>query len=227
MKFTKEQVKENILAKLGNTRKLSDRSIDEMIASAIVFAGEETEIADFLKNAEPMFVTANSNLIKEQADFVKDWETKNPKPPTPATPPVPPITNGLTAEDVARIVSETMKPIAETLNGIKKKETTVNLLASAKEKFLTERNPDMSNEVVVKILSRVESNLRTVVTEESSVDQLASAFKSEFDDLADLTGISTPYIPAEPGASAGGVKVGSAEYYASEKERLKKQGLIS
>lgn len=226
MKFTKEQVKESILAKLGNTRKLSDRSIDEMIANAMAFAGEETELTDFLKNAEPMFVTANGNLIKEQSDFVKDWEAKNPKPQTPPNPGSHPI-NGLTAEDVAKIVSENIRPIAETLNGIKKKETTANLLASAKEKFLTEQNPDTSNEIVAKILSRVESNLRATVTEDSSVEQLATAFKSGFDDFADLTGISTPYIPAEPGGLPGGIKIGSAEYYSSEKERLKKQGLIS
>ena len=95
-----------------------DRSIDEMIATAMAFAGEETDLADFLKNAEPMFVTANGNLIKEQADFVKKWEAENPKPTTPpSTPPVT-TTGGLSAEDVAAIVAKSLEPFASKLGEI-------------------------------------------------------------------------------------------------------------
>ena len=140
MKFTKETVKEKILAKLGNTRKLSDRSIDEMIANAMAFAGEETELADFLKNAEPMFVTANGNLIKEQADFVKKWEAENPKPTTPPTTPPVTTTGGLSAEDVAAIVAKSLEPFASKLGEIDTQRTTESIFTQAQTAFLSTNN---------------------------------------------------------------------------------------
>lgn len=216
MKFSKADVKEKILAKLGSTRKLSDRSVDEMIANAMAFAGEETELADFLKNAEPMFVTANGNLIKEQSDFVKDWELKNPKPtPTPMpTPPVTP-TGGLTAEEVAAIVAKSLEPFASKLGEIDTQRTTESIFSQAQNAFLADNKLDLSNDRVKLIKDRVFSTVKSKVGKDSKVEEVSAAMKAEFDDLVKLTGINTPYVPAEPSGGVGGTD--AAQFAAANK----------
>ena len=202
MKFTKENVKEKILAKLGNSRKLSDRSIDEMIATAILFAGEETELADFLKNAEPMFVTANGNLIKEQADFVKDWEAKNPK----QTPPAPPPAGGLSAADVAAIVAKSLEPFASKLGEIDTQRTTESIFLQAQSAFLAANKLDETNERVKLIKERVFTTVKSKVGKDSAVADITAAMKAEFDDLVKIAGVDTPYVPAEPSGGGSGDK---------------------
>ncbi len=222
MKFTKETVKEKILAKLGNTRKLSDRSIDEMIANAMAFAGEETELADFLKNAEPMFVTANGNLIKEQADFVKDWEAKNPKPTTPPTTPPVTTTGGLSAEDVAAIVAKSLEPFASKLGEIDTQRTTESIFMQAKNDFLTANKLDETNERVKLIKERVFATVKSKVGKDSAVADITAAMKAEFDDLVKIAGVDTPYVPAEP---SGGGK-GDADQFERAKKILQEQGKL-
>lgn len=206
MKFTKENVKEKILAKLGNTRKLSDRSIDEMIATAMAFAGEETELADFLKNAEPMFVTANGNLIKEQADFVKKWEAENPKPTTPPTTPPVTTTGGLSAEDVAAIVAKSLEPFALKLGEIDTQRTTESIFMQAKNDFLTANKLDETNERVKLIKERVFTTVKSKVGKDSAVADITAAMKAEFDDLVKIAGVDAPYVPAESSGGGSGDK---------------------
>lgn len=222
MKFTKENVKEKILAKLGNTRKLSDRSIDEMIATAMAFAGEETELADFLKNAEPMFVTANGNLIKEQADFVKKWEAENPKPTTPPTTPPVTTTGGLSAEDVAAIVAKSLEPFASKLGEIDTQRTTESIFTQAKNDFLTANKLDETNERVKLIKERVFTTVKSKVGKDSAVADITAAMKAEFDDLVKIAGVDAPYVPAE---SSGGGK-GDADQFEQAKKILQEQGKL-
>lgn len=226
MKFTKEQVREKIVARLekpGSTRKLSDRSIDEMIANAMAFAGEETELADFLKNAEPMFVTANGNLIKEQSDFVKDWEAKNPKPTTPPTTPPVTTTGGLSAEDVAAIVAKSLEPFVSKLGEIDTQRTTESIFTQAQNAFLESNKLDLSNERVKLIKDRVLSTVKSKVGKDSKVEDITSAMKSEFEDLAKIAGINEPYIPAE---SSGGGGDSSSNRLAQAKKILQEQGKL-
>ncbi len=208
MKFTKENVKEKILTKLGNTRKLSDRSIDEMIATAMAFAGEETDLADFLKNAEPMFVTANGNLIKEQADFVKKWEAENPKPTPPPSDPKPPVTTtgGLSAEDVAAIVAKSLEPFASKLGEIDTQRTTESIFTQAQNAFLTANKLDETNERVKLIKERVFTTVKSKVGKDSAVADITAAMKAEFDDLVKIAGVDAPYVPAESSGGGGGDK---------------------
>jgi len=203
MKFTKENVKEKILAKLGQTRKLSDRSIDEMIATAMAFAGEETELADFLKNAEPMFLTANGNLIKEQADFVKDWEAKNPKKDDTKKD-VP--TGGLTAEQIAAILDQKLSPLQQELEGYRSERTTESIFTQAQNTFLAANKLDETNERVKLIKERVFTTVKSKVGKDSVVADVAAAMKAEFDDLVKIAGVDAPYVPAESSGGGGGDK---------------------
>jgi|GEM_PF-2979816 len=223
MKFTKEQVREKIVAKLGSTRKLSDRSVDEMIVNAMAFAGEETELADFLKNAEPMFVTANGNLIKEQSDFVKDWEAKNPKPTAPpTTPPVTP-TGGLTAEDVRAIFKESIEPFTSKLGEIDTQRTTESIFTQAQNAFLEKNKPDLSNERVKMIKDRVFTTVKSQVGKDSRVEDITTAMKAEFDDLAKIAGVDSPYVPAE---QSGGATGSDAAQFAAANKILQNLGKL-
>lgn len=219
MKFTKETVKEKILAKLGNTRKLSDRSIDEMIANAMAFAGEETELADFLKNAEPMFVTANGNLIKEQADFVKDWEAKNPKKDDVKK---AEVVGGLTAEQIAAILDQKLSPLQQELEGYRAERTTESIFTQAQNAFLSTNRLDETNERVKLIKERVFATVKSKVGKDSAVADITAAMKAEFDDLVKIAGVDTPYVPAEP---SGGGK-GDADQFEQAKKILQEQGKL-
>lgn len=203
MKFTKENLRERIATDLGGSRKLSDRSINEMIDTMIQFAGEDTELDAFFAQVKPAFVTANGNLIKEQSDFVKDWNEKHPdkKIEVPANPPTPP-TGGLSAEDVAAIVAKSLQPIAEIIGGIKAEKTTETLFAQAKEKFLTESKPDQDNQRVATILDRVYRTTKASVTDKSEVCALVASMKGEFDELVGLAGIDKPYVPVNAGGGS-------------------------
>jgi hypothetical protein len=224
MKFTNEQLREKIVAELGGSRKLSDRSISEMIASQIVFAGEETELDDFFSKAKPLFVTANGNLIKEQADFVRDWNEKHPGQPAPPAQTAP-AQGGLTAEDVAKIVAESMKPFAETFGKFQAEKTTEQLFEEAKEKFLTENKPNEENERVKAVLERTFRTIKPTIKTDSDIAAVIAAMKGEFEDLTQIAGITTPYIPVEAGGGSAGAE-GTPEYYAKQREELAKEGFI-
>jgi DNA replicative helicase MCM subunit Mcm2 (Cdc46/Mcm family) len=85
MKFTKEQALESIKAKFvgksGKTsQKISDITISDTIESLLSIEGvvtDETELDDFVTKAFRHVDTLNRNVIKEQSDFVKNY---NPEP---------------------------------------------------------------------------------------------------------------------------------------------------
>ena len=195
MKFTKENVKENILAALGNTRKLSDRSVDEIIANVMMFAGEDTELADFIKNVKPIFITANTNLIKEQSDFIKDWGAKNPKKDETKT---EGASEGLTADQIAAILDQKLSPLQQELESYRAERTTEGIFARAQKAFLDENKIDESNEKIKRIKERVFATVKSKVGKDSKVEDITSSLKAEFEDLAIIAGIDSPYVPAEP-----------------------------
>ena len=87
MKFTKEEALKEIKAMLGEKPQISERSILEATETLLTFAGEETELPDFMEKAKPFFKTFEGNLRAEVADKVKSAKVKEPEK-DPATPPV-------------------------------------------------------------------------------------------------------------------------------------------
>lgn len=230
MKFTNEQLREKIVADLGGSRKLSDRSINEMIASLVVFAGDEAELDDFFAKVKPQFVTANGNLIKEQADFVRDWNDKHPGQPTPANPadisPAPKFSSEqITAETIAKIIDERLKPFSDTFTKMQAEKTTEQLFNEAKTKFLADYKPNEENERIKAILDRTFKTAKQTVKSDSDVTLLVSSMKAEFEDLAQVTGISTPYIPVDAGGGSAGSE-GTPEFYKNQRDSLKNEGFI-
>ena len=227
MKFKKEDVREKIVATLGKTKKLSDRSVDEMLDTVLPFAGEETELDDFVKSIEPMFTTANGNLIKEQADFVKDWETKNPAPKTPKAPKS--TGQESTVDDVAAtleaLLEKKLTPLQQELEGYRRERTTESIFSKAKEQFLAKNKVDVEDGRVKRIVDRVFTAAKSGIGAETQVDDVLKSMKSEFEDLVSIAGIDDPYIPAEASGGQGG-DTSKSEHYRKQREELEKEGFI-
>lgn len=88
MKFTKEELKETLKAKLtANGKKLaiSDKTLTANIETLYeIGANEETELEDFAVKVLPSIESLEGNYRKDQSDFIKDWKAREPKPsPTP------------------------------------------------------------------------------------------------------------------------------------------------
>lgn len=230
MKFTKENLRERIATDLGGSRKLSDRSINEMIDTMIQFAGEDTELDAFFAQVKPAFVTANGNLINEQSAFVKKWNEEHPGQQTQQTNQTQQnqqqfAQQGLTAEDVAAIVQKSLQPFAETFGKFQAEKTTEQLFEEAREKFLSDNKPDAENERVKAVIDRVNRTIKPTVKADSDVASIVSAMKNEFEDLASIAGITAPYIPVQAGGGSAGAE-GTPEFYKSQRDTLSKEGFI-
>ena len=79
MKFTKEEALKEIKAMLGEKPQISERSILETTETLLPFAGEETELSDFIEKAKPLFKTFEGNLRAEVAEKVKSAKVKEPE----------------------------------------------------------------------------------------------------------------------------------------------------
>lgn len=137
MKFTKEQVLENIKAKLANSQKLSDRTIIESVESLLGFVNDETELTDFVDKVYPAIASTNTNLIKEQADFVKDYKSALPTVPPVVVPPTPFVAGALDLEALARVISEQNKaqlePFTKTISDLEDKLNSFETQKNASE----------------------------------------------------------------------------------------------
>lgn len=90
MKFTKEEAFEKLKGVLTNNGKkalrMSERSINKQLDSLMpLIADEEMELDDFIGKVKDTFSVMNSNVEKDNSDFVKQWEKDHPvqAPPEP------------------------------------------------------------------------------------------------------------------------------------------------
>lgn len=78
MKFTKENVRQELVAQLtakGEKLNLSERSINEQVETLIpLIANEESELADFVEKVLPFFKTANANVRNDVAVAIKAYK---------------------------------------------------------------------------------------------------------------------------------------------------------
>ena len=87
MKFTKEEARKDLVAKLtakGEKLNLSERTINEQLDALMpLIANEETELADFLDKVAPLFKTADANVRNDVsvgiADFKKSYKPEEKK----------------------------------------------------------------------------------------------------------------------------------------------------
>jgi hypothetical protein len=83
LKFTQQQAFDSIKAQLPTNRVVSDRSINDTLETLMVFATEETELADFVKSTFPVVRTTDGNLRSEIAIKAKEFEDKAKPAKTP------------------------------------------------------------------------------------------------------------------------------------------------
>lgn len=84
MNFTKEQAFEKLKGLLTNNGKkalrMSERSIDAQLDALIpLIANNDMELDDFIEKVKSSFTVMNSNVEKDNSDFVKKWEREHKK----------------------------------------------------------------------------------------------------------------------------------------------------
>lgn len=83
MKFTKQQLLDTLKAKLtanGKHLSISDKTIKSLSDSHFdLLVNEETELDDLVSKLLPQFVSLNGNYEKDNADFIKKWNTEHPQ----------------------------------------------------------------------------------------------------------------------------------------------------
>ena len=91
MKFTKEQAVEKLNQLLTNngkkTLRMSARTLEAQTETLMALVGnEEMELDDFTTKVKPMLDNVNSNMEKDQSDFIKEYKKAHPEP-DPQKPP--------------------------------------------------------------------------------------------------------------------------------------------
>lgn len=86
MKFTKEEAFESLKGILTNngkkTLRMSEKSINKQLESLIpLVANDDMELNDFVDKVKDTFGVMNSNVEKDNSDFVKQWEKEHPTKP--------------------------------------------------------------------------------------------------------------------------------------------------
>lgn len=82
MKFTKEEARKELVAKLtekGEKLNLSERTLNQQLETLIKYvANEEMELSDFITAVLPPIKELDGQYRKDNSDFVKEWEKNHP-----------------------------------------------------------------------------------------------------------------------------------------------------
>lgn len=83
MKFSKEEALEKLRGILTNggkkTLRMSEKSIERQLETLMpLIADDETELDDFIAKVKTSFEVMNSNVEKDNADFVNQWKKDHP-----------------------------------------------------------------------------------------------------------------------------------------------------
>lgn len=211
MKFTKEQVLENIKTKLGNSQKITDRTILESVEPLLGFASEETELDDFVSKIYPSIDSTNRNLIKEQSDFVKNYKPADLKPiETP---------QALTADDIRKLIAEereaAIKPLQEKIDAIEFSKKRDSIFKSVQNKL----KEDAKTAFREKAAKKAWDYTIRGISDDLSEDELYATYKSKYEEeCSDLD--MNPYEPK------GGTGNGDANNFSAEIARLQTEGKL-
>jgi len=214
MKFTKEQAFQDLKASLGNTQKISDRSINETLDTLMPsLANDETELATFLAILKPVITTANANHIKDTTDFVKDYEAKHPAQTQTQT---TQTTVASPSDDVTRLLQE-LKSEQQTLKGqIEAKDKAIARQAKFNDatRLIKEKANGSINEEVLGISLALIGN---EVTDEMTVDEIVTKGSAMYDTkYSKLYGEDTGVPGTGNGGNTGSGKAGLEAFKAKK-----------
>lgn len=186
MKFTKEEAFEKLKGILTNNGKkalrMSERSINKQLESLTpLIANEDMELDDFIDKVKDTFSVINSNVEKDNSDFVKQWEKDHPspQPPTPASD--KPGADDKTAEMLKRL-EELEKKEAERAKETALSQKRKDLLKAMKDKGI--KDEQWARSVIAKF----------PVTEDTDVESEADDFLKIYNKgLSDQPRSITPF----------------------------------
>lgn len=168
MKFTKQQLLDTLKEKLtanGKHLSISDKTIKSLSDSHYeLLVSEDTELDDLVAKILPQYVSLNGNYEKDNADFIKKWQTEHPDHKTEPTKPNPSETQ----------ISETEKKLLERLEALEKvnaeheaarlvSEKKSELLAKFKEKGI--KDSKWIDKYMAKINLTKDSDIEQEVTD--------------------------------------------------------------
>ena len=146
MKFTKEEAFEKLKGYLTNNGKkplrMSELSINKQLEYLMpLIASEEMELDDFIGKVKDTFSVINSNVEKDNADFVKQWKKDHPVEPPIDKPDKPdkPTPDDATAALLKRI-EELEKKEADRSKEAVLAQKKKDLLKAMKEKGINTVN---------------------------------------------------------------------------------------
>lgn len=204
--ITKEQVLENIKAKLGNTQKITDRTILDTVEPLLVFANDETDLVEFSDKVFLGIQSANVNFIKDTTDFVKEYAKNNPVKKEDETKQVVQAT-GAETQSQSEILTPEMKEAIEFFRSEKANRAKVEKQTSIINKLI-DPTIGMSKEDAQDYVSLISISENTDIESESS--KIVALYNKR---IASTGGSATP-------ASAGGAK--QAADASADAEEIKK-----
>lgn len=215
MKFTQEQAFSAIKAKMPADRVVSDRSINETLENLMVFATEETELADFVKSTYPAIKTMDGNLRSEVALKAKEIEDKHKPSKTPEQ-----------IEEERKAAEEAAKEIPTWYK--KEKEDSEKRIQELQDKLSGQESQKTAAERQAAILGsettkRWNANIIEIATEgfDFSKETADADFTKRIEFIGSKMGVK-PIVNA-----AGGTEKPASERFAAMKESLVKSGMIN
>lgn len=145
MKFTKEEAFESLKGILTNGGKkplrMSEMSIKKQLETLIpLVANEEMELADFVDKVKSSFSVMNSNVEKDNSDFVKEWEKNHPAPEPTKTEPKKDDESGDAMAALLKRIDELEKKNAERDKEAILVQKRKDLLKAMKDKGIKDEN---------------------------------------------------------------------------------------
>ncbi|MEG0560159.1 MAG: hypothetical protein RR513_06550 [Muribaculaceae bacterium] len=181
--ITKEQVLENIKAKLGNTQKISDRTILGTVEALLQFATEETVLDEFVEKVYPTFLQTNINYIHDTTDFVKNYkpiEKVVAQSPITAAPP--------TLEDIKALMAserdEMLKPLKDDIDAIKGAKEKEQIFKNVRNRLKEAAKEHYQEEEANEAWRYAIKGLGSDITE----DSLYKEFKEEYEEQCSKLG---------------------------------------
>lgn len=192
MKFTKEQAFEQLKGLLTNNGKkdlqMSERSINEQLDILLpLIANDEMELDDFIGKVKASFEVMNSNVKKDNSDFVNQWKKDHPDKKT---------VNDSDGDDGKNDVSPELKEILERVRALEEKNSEAE-----KERMIAQKRSDLKKKLKDKGIDN-EEWCNMMISEITISEDLDTDAKSE--SLLKLYNTQKAKYPAAVGPSAGG-----------------------
>jgi len=190
------------------------------VLSALIL--DDTMLEKF--DAEKVVKDIQGNINFTTGNAVKEEQKKHQTPPTPPIPPTPDDDNKpkdeMTADEIAKIVAEAMKPLQEKLNGYDTANKTKSLVEQAKQAIKTKYGEFKGQDA--KMSQKALDIVLKLNPNPEKMEDIVASFESEFEDFRTSVGFSS-LTPIDDKKSGGDKKPVTG---LSFKEKMIKEGKL-